>query len=296
MQRLLDGSGVGWRPGASVATAGAMLARSGRCDVVHAHMTAAELAAVITLPRTRGRLVVTRHFAQHRGATRAGSLAAKLIGAVPRTELAISQFVADRLEQPATIVFHGIEDVAAVGCDGRTIVVVQRLEAEKHTSVAIGAFASSGLANEGWELVVAGDGIERPSLERQAKVLGLGDQVRFLGRVADVDALRAGAAIQLASPPGEPFGLSVLEAMACGLPVVAAAGGAHPELLGDESSLLFPPGDEAAAGAALRHLAEDPVRRREIGSRLQRRQRDQFSLAAHGAALEQAYRTALGGE
>lgn len=295
MRRLLEGSGVDWRPGATIPAGIRALASVGRADIVHAHMTAAELAAVAARPFHRGRLVVTRHFAQHRGLSPVGHLAAAVVNHTQRTEIAISAFVAERLECPSTIVHHGIEDRPAVVGDGRTVVVVQRLEAEKHTGVAIRAWKASGLGGEGWRLQIAGDGAERAALQALATGEGVRSSVDFLGRVDDVDALRAGAALQLATPPTEHFGLSVLEAMAVGLPVIAADGGAHRELLGDEDAALFAVGSVGAAAAVLRALALDPVARQGLGQRLQARQRERFSLAAHGEALERVYRSAVAG-
>ena len=77
--------------------------------------------------------------------------------------------------------------------------------------------------------------------------------------------------------------------MAVGLPVVAADGGAHRELLGpDQVPLLFAIGDVDAAAERLRGLADDGELRRRVGRTLRARQQEQFSLAAHGEALEAA--------
>ncbi len=72
--------------------------------------------------------------------------------------------------------------------------------------------------------------------------------MELVGHVAETDALLAGASILLAPAPREPFGLSVVEAMAHGLPVVAAGGGAHLETVGDDG-LLFPRGDTGGSGS-----------------------------------------------
>jgi glycosyltransferase involved in cell wall biosynthesis len=90
------------------------------------------------------------------------------------------------------------------------------------------------------------------------------------------------------------FGLSVVEAMAHGVPVVAARAGGHLETLADEG-LLFPPGDPAAAARELVRLQEDPSFRRSVGSALRRRQRDLFSLPRHVDRLEAVYRQVIAG-
>jgi glycosyltransferase involved in cell wall biosynthesis len=113
--------------------------------------------------------------------------------------------------------------------------------------------------------------------------------VRFAGRVADTDRLLAEAAVLLAPAPAEPFGLSVVEAMAHGVPVVAADGGAHRETVG-EAGLLVPAGDAGAMAEALTALAGDLALRRAVGTRLRRRQQERFSLERHVDRLETLYR------
>jgi glycosyltransferase involved in cell wall biosynthesis len=83
----------------------------------------------------------------------------------------------------------------------------------------------------------------------------------FADWTSDVSKEFAGAGMLLASAPAEPFGLTVVEAMAAGVPVVAAASGGHLEtvgLLGGPG--LFPPSDPEALAAALRTFASDLLR------------------------------------
>ena len=94
----------------------------------------------------------------------------------------------------------------------------------------------------------------------------------------------------VASAPAEPFGLSVVEAMASRLPVLAADGGAHPELvepLVDE--LLFPPRRAAQLSDRLIALAADPVRRSELGEQLHARFEAEYTVECHVDRLEEIY-------
>ncbi|MGD9793296.1 MAG: glycosyltransferase [Acidimicrobiia bacterium] len=259
-------------------------------DVVHAHMTAAEAAVLLSGTHRRAAFVVTRHFAQQRGSSPIGRVVRMGMNRVAHTEVAISRYVADRIAEPSTVIHFGLPDSGAVALQAKTVVAIQRLEAEKDTITAVRAWSRSRFAGEGWKLEIAGDGSERDILEREAASLGVGSSIEFLGRVTDVDSLRARASIQLATPPGEHFGLSVLEAMAAGLPVIAADGGAHRELLGDDG-VYFTPGDADALTAALDSMHEDLGSLGQIGAALQARQRAKFSLAAHGELLEFAYRS-----
>ena len=131
--------------------------------------------------------------------------------------------------------------------------MAQRLQPEKHSEVGLRAFARSGLADAGWALEIAGVGDERDHLERIARELGVAEDVRFLGFRSDVGDLMRRSGVLLATSPFEHFGLTVLEAMAAGLPVVATAAGGHVEMLGGSTDTgLFPPDDAAAAAALLR--------------------------------------------
>jgi glycosyltransferase involved in cell wall biosynthesis len=285
MRRLLQG--VPHHPAASLGAAVLALARLGRQDIVHAHLTAAELAAVVTRPVHRARLVATRHFAAVRGSSRLGSLAARLIDRQLRREIAISAFVARSVDRPTTVVLNPVPPLPPSPLAGRQVLVAQRLEAEKRTQLAIDAFGRSGLAADGWRLVVAGQGAQAAALRDEAvRTPG----VELVGQVADLQPLREASSLFLASAPAEPFGLSVAEAMAAGLPVVAAAGGAHLETVGHRRpDLCFPVGDADAAAALLRRLADDETARRQAGAELRADAVERFSVTAHVDGLERAY-------
>ncbi len=127
-----------------------------------------------------------------------------------------------------------------------------------------------------------------------ARDLGLADSVSFIGHVADTAGLLDSSSMLLAPAPLEPFGLSVVEAMAHGVPVVAAGGGGHLETVGDDG-LLFPPGDAAAGGRALAELGASRARRLEMGAVLRDKQQRHFSLGVHVDRLEQLYADVIAG-
>jgi len=112
------------------------------------------------------------------------------------------------------------------------------------------------------ELLVGGGlGTREPELRALA-----GPRVRFLGRVSDDElvALYRGALAFVDVPLYEGFGYQVLEAMACGAPVVASSTTSIPEVVGD-AGLLCGPLDAEAIAAALRRVLEDPGDMRERG-------------------------------
>jgi glycosyltransferase involved in cell wall biosynthesis len=123
-------------------------------------------------------------------------------------------------------------------------------------------------------LRVVGDGPGLSRLRRLARRLALAERVEFLGHVplARLAAEYARASLFCLPSRQEGFGIVFLEAMAAGLPIVAARAAAVEELLGDgESAVLVPPGDEAALAAALDALLGDAPLRQRLGAAGRRR-------------------------
>ena len=289
MARELDGV-VEWRPGSDLIRAAVSLARLGHADICHAHMTAAETAAVATGPRHGAPVVATRHFARHRGSSLVGGFLAPRISSRLARELAVSDYVADRLESPPdAVLLSGVRsqpmrwDVRS-----RNVLVLQRLEAEKDTWTALRAWRESALADSGWTLRIVGDGRERPALEEWVVSQGVGG-VEFAGRQDDIAAEFSRAGIVLAPSSIEGFGFAVVEAMAAGIPVVASAAGGHLETIGRvEGTHLFKPGSVQDAAAALSRLASDQARHRASSLGRKVAQRD-LTLSAHVDALLTQY-------
>jgi GT2 family glycosyltransferase/glycosyltransferase involved in cell wall biosynthesis len=275
-------------PAHSVATGALALVGARGADLVHAHMTAAEGAAFAAHLVDRAPIVATRHFAAERGSTPLNRALARVTSQPIVAEIAISEFVARTVAGPTTLIPNAVADRPQAALEGRRVVMLQRLDEEKAADVGLRAWAASGLADEGWRLVVGGTGILRPDLEELADRLGCAGSVEFAGQVADTDGLLASASVFLAPAPAEPFGLSVAEAMSHGVPVVAAAGGAHRETVAGVG-LLFPPGDDAAAAAELRRLAGDAELRSTVGKALRARQQERYSLDLHLDRLEALY-------
>jgi N-acetyl-alpha-D-glucosaminyl L-malate synthase BshA len=93
-------------------------------------------------------------------------------------------------------------------------------------------------------LLLVGDGPERSEAENQVRELGIADRVRFLGKLDDIVPLLSMADLMLMPSNAESFGLAALEAMACGVPVVATMAGGFPEfIVPGEHGYLLAPGD-----------------------------------------------------
>jgi glycosyltransferase involved in cell wall biosynthesis len=276
---------VQWRPASTTRQVAVELKRLGQLDVVHAHMTAGEVAAVITKPFHHARLVTTLHFASPRG-SRSTSVLLMPVGWLMDEQIAISEFVATAVRSNL-VLQNGVETThPGPSTRDRQVLVMQRLEEEKHTDVALRAWSASKLHENGWRLVIAGRGSRLRELRRLSTDLGLSDSVEWLGFVNDPTQLLACASVLLAPAPDEPFGLTVVEAMARATPVIAADGGAHRETIGADG-WLFPPGDVAACARLL-----DAIELRDLavyGDDLRSRQLKLFDIELHTDQLMKVY-------
>ncbi len=140
----------------------------------------------------------------------------------------------------------------------------------------------------GAQLWIVGEGDDRTRLETRAREAGIGDAVRFLGRVDDreLGALYRRAGLLAMPSRQEGFGLVYAEALWHGLPCVGSTADAAREVIADgETGLLVPYGDSAALGDAVASLLADPERRRRMGEVGARRARERFGYPRFRADL-----------
>jgi len=151
--------------------------------------------------------------------------------------------------------------------DGTTLLGVGRLVPKKGFDLLLRAFARAAKARPELRLVIAGDGPERGALETLGRGLGLEDRVSFLGQVTGEQVLEQLAEASAFVLPcrkatdGDRDGIPVvlMEAMACGVPVISTRLSGIPELINDrESGRLVEPGDLDSLEAALRERFEHP--------------------------------------
>jgi glycosyltransferase involved in cell wall biosynthesis len=162
---------------------------------------------------------------------------------------------------------------AELGTDDEAIVILQasRMEPWKGHRPHLEALARLG-DRPRWSCWMAG-GAQRPhelahvaEMRALAERLGVGGRVRWLGERADVPRLLAAADLLCQPNLGpEPFGITYVEAMYAGLPVVAAATGGALEIVTDATGVLVPAGDAPSLANALRTLASDAALRRRLG-------------------------------
>jgi len=168
------------------------------------------------------------------------------------------------------------------------VVAIGRLAAPKDALTLVRALAAVGARP--YSALVVGDGPDRRAVEAEIRSLGLEGAVRLAGERRDVPRLLANADVFVLSSRSEGAPLSVLEAMAAGVPVVASAVGGVPELVADGvTGLLVSPGDPRALAAALDRLLADPALRRRLGAAARERVRTRFDLAAMREAHLELY-------
>jgi len=311
-------------------------AARGAPDLVHAHFWMSGLAALDAVARleaqtgTRIPVIHTFHALgtvkrRHQGA--ADTSPAERAELEPRVGREVDAIIATCTDEVRELAAMGIDpakaSVVPCGVDIRrftpagpralsptrpTIAVVGRIVPRKGADLVISALAELG--DRGMpevDLVIVGGPaadahlLDDPEISRLAEVacaLGVGDRVRFLGRIPQEElpaVLRSVDAV-VCTPWYEPFGIVPLEAMACGVPVVAAAvGGLQDTVVDGVTGVHVPPRDPVAVAEALRALLPDAVRRRALGRAGRARVEREYTWDGVAARTDSVYREVLQG-
>ncbi len=181
---------------------------------------------------------------------------------------------------------------AALGVSAETLcaVTVARLDPVKDLATMLEGLALARAGGLPCTLTVIGDGPERAALERRASAPGLAGAVTFLGQRDDVRALLPAFDLYLNSSVHEGVSVTILEAMAASLPVVATAVGGNPEVVAEpETGLLVPARSPERLAAAIGRLATDPEGRQAMGAAARRRLEQRFSFERMLASYRAAY-------
>jgi glycosyltransferase involved in cell wall biosynthesis len=224
-------------------------------------------------------------------------LANLVLARIPRNVYAVSEDLKQHLvgegftREGVRVIYNGIDvgplpDAAARTSARGTLDVpdaalmigtIARLDPVKDLGVLIQAVAQL-IRRKPAALVVVGDGPERQRLEHLAAELNAASHVRFLGHRDDARRWLAGCDVYVNSSISEGVSLTILEAMAAGLPVIATHVGGTPEVVDDSCGRLIRSRDPAALTAALLELADQPRLRRELGLAARRRVEARFAI------------------
>ena len=253
-------------------------------DVIHNHMYHAEVVGtqaawrLAELGRRRPFVVGTVHSSR----IRSDEDRALLRSLTPKMDhlVAVSKAIVAKIHDegrdlaPVSLIYNGVDleryshqepcctlhEEYGMPADAPIVGIVARLEPEKGHPTLLDAWPLVLREVPAARLLVVGEGSRREALEAQAAELGIAGSVTFTGRREDVPAVTAALDVAVLPSYREAQGLSILEAMALGRPVVASNVGGIPEMVEDGfTGILVPPHDAGALAAGIvRFLTDHP--------------------------------------
>lgn len=288
----------------------ARFVRAHEIEIVHAHAARDyHLAALAVKMASRARLVLTRHvlFPLRK-------VNGPLLSGAGRV-IAVSEAVAESLRQNGvielskiTVVHNGIDvdrfEQSTAAREGEVPVLVGtvgHLAPIKGQDVFVRAAALISARRRGVKFVIIGEDkspemSNRRSLESLIAELGLHEIVSMPGWRDDMPAALSSLTMFVSAARSEPFGLAIVEAMASGLPVIAAASEGALEILEDGfSGKLVALDDADGLAQAINDLLDNPLERSRLGRNAQHVARERFSLARMASDTERVYGEVLTG-
>jgi L-malate glycosyltransferase len=269
-------------------------------DVVHCHHYSPFVYGLLaTLLRPQVRLVFTEHGRlSNDGPSRKRRLVNPVLARWPGRLCAVSTDLKDHMvaegfpSRRVHVLHNGIDPGlrprvrdrraarAAFGLPADAFVVgtVGRLDPVKNLAAMLQAHALIVPRHPSARLVIVGEGPERRALEARARDLGIAESVCFAGHRADVRALMPAFDVYVNCSVYEGVSLTILEAMAATLPVVATPVGGNPEVVIDHETGRLVASHPRALATAVLALARDPARRRTLGEAGRWRVKRHFSL------------------
>nr|WP_322867286.1 glycosyltransferase family 4 protein [Aquicoccus sp. G2-2]MEA1114615.1 glycosyltransferase family 4 protein [Aquicoccus sp. G2-2] len=235
---------------------------------IDATVTVSQTVADLAL---RARLIPARRLHVIRNGIRLAPFARRLAAAPPATDV-----------------------IPVAVADGPVILTVARLVWFKGIDTLISAMASVRETHPKAHLIIVGDGELRGALSNQAEALGLTDAITFAGERDDVPALLKYSDLFVLPSVSEGLPISLLEAMAASLPIVATRVGGIPELVSEsETGQLVNSGDQQALASAISDYLDDPARMKAAGAAGLARLEKHFSQQAMVAQTLALYETLL---
>jgi L-malate glycosyltransferase len=278
-------------------------------EIVHAHAARDyHLAALAVKLASRGRLVLTRH-----ALFPLREINKHLLRSVGRV-IAVSQAVAESLRSNGviesskiTVVHNGIDverfaPPIARNVDRPVLVgTVGHLAPIKGHDVFLRAAALISARRQGVQFVVIGEDKSpqksyRQFLEGLISELGVNGSVAMQGWRDDIPDVLSSLTLFVSAARSEPFGLSIVEAMAAGLPIVATASEGASEIVEDGvTGKLVPVDDAESLAKAINDLLDDPLERSRLGRNALLAAQQRFSLTRMATDTERVYREVLAG-
>ncbi len=272
-------------------------------DVVHTHNTSAFIYGVLSAKLVGvERIIHTRH-GQRLGASSRQTLLFKLLSRWARRVISVSHdgsqlSIREGVSPHRVCTIHNGIDLHRFEFVGTQpfgpAVLVARLAPEKDVATLLRAMPSvlSQLALETPRclLEIVGDGVERPALQALSRELDIHSYVRFLGQQDNIPQVLSRASMFVLPSVSEGVSLTLLEAMACGLPVVATRVGGTPEVVDEGvTGWLVPPGAANEFATAMLRLYTDPGAGQRMGQLGRKRVEQLFSIERMVHAYEHEY-------
>lgn len=208
-----------------------------------------------------------------------------------RVRVIYSGIEARDFARPAADTISRLKDELGLQDADPILINVGRLSAAKNQHHLIPMMARVLKRRPRATLLIVGDGTERSRLEAAIAEAGLGASIRLLGMRSDIPALLALSAVFLFPSESEGLGLSVIEAMSAGKPVVAAGVAPMDEVVeAGKSGLLVDTNDATAFADAVERLLESPALAHRMGVRGQQIVAERFTIESASRSMRSLYR------
>lgn len=275
------------------------LIRARKFDVIHTHLSRATINGTFASRLTRTPLVSTVHgmnrkftymFANHIMTVSEAAKQHLVAQGIPASRVT-AVYNCIRLEPFANRPSNSDAKIA-LGFDPVSFVVgtVSRAHHQKGIGSAIDAVAELRRRGMDAKYLFVGDGPHIAEFKEQAVRLGIADHVRFTGYAADIVQPLAAMDVFMFPTHREAFGISLLEAMACEVPIVASGVDGVPEVLADDSGILVDSRDAVVLANAAQALVDDAGRRSILIRNARARVEDVFSVERTARSVEHVYR------
>jgi glycosyltransferase involved in cell wall biosynthesis len=280
------------------------LLRSQKIRVVHTHNSGAMIYGALAARIARaGAVIHTRHgqrFGASRGQTLRFAWTARLVDRVVGvSEDTARQCLSDGIAaKRVRMIRNGIDLTRFTPtehpADGPAVLVA-RLAPEKDLPNLMQAAAILTGQDPSFRLLIAGSGPCFEETRQSIGQLGLTRHVELLGERSDIPAILARSSLFVLSSKTEGISLTLLEAMACGLPVVATRAGGNGEVVQDgQTGWIVPVGDPGQLAIAIQRLRRDPIEAKRFGAAGRSRVESEFNVLRMVLEYERLYEEVLG--
>lgn len=292
------------------------LIRRERIDVINIHYPTSQLFFSLCRLLSSVKLVTSVHGADiFPGGEQRGRYSRRLLFLLNRSDAIVANSAAfrdgflqvfPRLRDKTTFIYNGVdwdelhpEDLPPQSFRAPYVLCVAAHNEKKALDVVLQAFSAVARSDDEVQLMLVGDGPLRGDLETLAEDLQLGERVIFAGALERSEVVKRlhGCTVFVLASRSEPFGIAIVEGMACGKPVVGSRTGGIPEIIENgRDGLLVEPDSPNALAVAIKRLLNDGRLRAELGLRASKKIRGEFLWEHTGTAYLRLFKAMLRSE